>query len=174
MLELARTLDELESLHKKAFGRSLPEVIPDSFLPFPAGVDPIEHARTEAREVAQLLERVAFAPRPDAWVPPADSFVGDHVFLVRIEIPGVSREDVDVHVVGRECIVRGERKPPHVIESMRAVGLERPWGKFERRFILPTGARIDEISARCVDGVLELKIPAQSAGLPEEQRIEVS
>lgn len=173
MQELTKTLDELEALHRRLFGRAAPEVAPHAFIPFPPGVDPIEHARAEVRHLEHLAERVAFAPQPDAWVPPTDSFVGDETFTVHVEVPGVSREDLKVHVLGRECIVRGERKPPQGAKDMRPMSLERPWGCFERRFILPTGCKVDEMKARCVNGVLELVVPMESAALPKEQTIEV-
>lgn len=173
MNELTQTLDEMRDLHRKLFGEAVPDLGPQTFVPFPPGVDPIEHVRDEVRHLRQLAERVAFAPKLDAWTPPADSFVGETALVVQIDLPGVSREDVKVHVVGRECIVRGERKPPQVVEGMRPMSLERPWGSFERRFVLPTGCKIDELEARCVDGVLELKVPVEAGALPEERKIEV-
>jgi HSP20 family protein len=173
MQELTKTLDELKGLHEKILGHAAPELVPDSFIPFPVGVDPIEHALAEARHLSQLAERVAFAPKSDAWIPPADSFVADDHIIVRVEIPGVSREDVNVNVVGGECIIRGERKRPQCAEDARPMKIERPWGAFERRFTLPTGSRVGEIKARCVDGVLELNIPIDSVELPKEQVIKV-
>ena len=162
MQELTKTLDELKGLHAKALGRAAPTLTPQSFFPFPPGVDPVEHARLEADHLTKLMERYEFAPVPEAWAPPADVLVSDDAFIARIEIPGVSREDVKVHVIGRECIVRGERKPPQGAERMRPLSLERPWGKFERRFVLPLGSRVDAVTAPCVDGVLELKIPVDN------------
>ena len=173
MQELNQTLDELKGLHQKVFGRAAPPLPPESHVPFPPGVDPIEHARLEARQLKEWMERSELAPRPDAWVPPADVFVTDDAFIARIEIPGVSREDVKVHVVGRECIVRGERKPPEGAEGMRPMTLERPWGAFERRFVLPIGSRIDGVKAPCIDGMLELRIPVDAASPLEEHTIEV-
>ena len=172
--ELAQTLEQLESIHQKLFGQAAPAWAPASFLPFPPGVEPIEYARQEARGLAQLVDQLAFAPDPNAWVPPADSFVSEDAYFVRLEIPGVSREDVNVHVVGTECIVRGERKPPKCAEGARPAVLERPFGKFERRFVLPSGARAEGITARCVEGLLELDVPLEAVSLPAEQTVEVA
>jgi HSP20 family protein len=100
--------------------------------------------------------------------------VTENEFVVRLEIPGVSREDLKVFVVGGECVVRGERKPPQCAGTMRPVSLERPWGPFERRFVLPVGSRIDEMKARALEGVLEIRIPVEGIDVPKEQKIDVS
>ena len=174
MQELERTLEEIRSLHERVFGGPAPEPNPPAFLPMPVGVDPIEHALAEFRCVKQIAERMERAPRSGAWVPLADSFASSGEFVVRVEIPGVSREDLKVHVVGRECIVQGERKPPHCTGEMRPMLVERPWGSFERRFVLPTGSRVDEMKARYVNGLLEITIPVNPVELPEEQNIEIA
>jgi len=173
MQELTGTLDQLKGLHEKVFGGPAPSPPMPAAFPFPPGVDPIAHARAEADHLTRLMESVAFAPRPNAWMPPADTFVADEALAVRVEIPGVSREDIQVHVVGRECIVRGERKAPQLAEGMRPMSLERPWGSFERRFVLPAGIRVDGITARCADGVLELNIPLDPTALPKQQSIQI-
>ena len=173
MQPLQQTLEELRALHEKVFGLAAPPMGPQSFLPFPPGVDPVEYARSEAKHLVEELERAELAPKPSAWIPAADTFVGDDAFVVRIELPGVSREDVHVHVVGRECVVRGERKPPQGSEDMRPLALERPWGLFERRFLLPEGSSVDTTKARYVDGMLEVNIPVDASVLSKEQPIEI-
>jgi HSP20 family protein len=173
MQELKQALDEMKGLYQTVLGRPAPELGQPSFLPFPVGVDPIQHALFEVQRLKEVAKQVAFAPRPDAWMPPADSFVTENEFVVRLEVPGVSREDLKVFVVGGECVIRGERKPPQCTGAMRPVSLERPWGPFERRFVLPVGSRIDEMKARVLEGVLELRIPVEGIDVPKEQKIDV-
>ena len=170
MQDLTQTLHELEGLHERLFGCPAPKVSSSSFIPFPAGVDPVEHVLNEVRDLEGLAERVRFAPRPEAWIPPADSFLGEDALLVQVDLSGISREDIEVHVVGRECIVRGERKPAQGKKAMRPNSLERPSGFFERRFVLPMGSRADEMKARYVDGVLELTVPVESAAFRADRR----
>jgi HSP20 family molecular chaperone IbpA len=57
---------------------------------------------------------------------------------------------------------------------MRPMLVERPWGPFERRFVLPTGSRVGEMKARYVNGVLEIAIPVDPVELPKEQKIEIA
>jgi HSP20 family protein len=174
MQELDQALKEVRGLHKKVLGRAAPELGPESFFPFPAGVDPVKHALRELESLRQLVEATAFAPRPDAWTPLADTYVAKGEFIVRLEVPGVSREDLTVVVVGRECIVRGERKSPQQVGDMRPVAIERPWGAFERRFVIPTGGRAEEMKARVTDGVLELRIPTEVVEHRKEHKVNVT
>lgn len=173
MQDLATTVEEFRNLHRTIFGQPAPEGGPETLMPFPPGVDPIEHALAEAQHVRQLVERATFAPRLDAWTPPADSYAGEAAVVVRVEVPGVSREDIQVHIVGRQCIVRGERKPPQGPRETTPMSIERPWGFFERRFVLPAGCQVDGMTARYAEGVLEIHIPVQQASLQTERRIAV-
>jgi HSP20 family protein len=97
----------------------------------------------------------------------------DDVYVIRVELSGVPREELKVFVTGGECIVRGERKPP--TESVEVpVAIERGWGPFERRFALPQDCRADEVSARYQDGVLEVRIDREKRRTPAETTIEVA
>ena len=95
-------------------------------------------------------------------------------YIVQVEIPGVSREDLKVFVAGGECVVRGERKPPAGATDRRLLTVERPWGTFERRFVLPVGCDTDAVSARYQEGVLELRVPTNGSGIPKETKVEVA
>jgi HSP20 family molecular chaperone IbpA len=57
---------------------------------------------------------------------------------------------------------------------MRPITVERPWGRFERRFVLPAGSDPDQLTARYQDGVLDLRIGIDQKGLLEETRVEVA
>jgi HSP20 family protein len=173
MQELKQALEETKGLYQTVLGRPAPEV-GLSLLTLPTGVDPIQQALLEVQSLKEVAKQIAFAPRPGAWMPLADSFLTENEFVVRIEIPGVSREDLKVFVVAGECVVRGERKPPQCGGAMRPVSLERPWGFFERRFVLPAGSRIDEMKARALEGVLEVRIPVEGIDAPKEHKIDVN
>ena len=49
----------------------------------------------------------------------------------------------------------------------------RPWGPFERRFVLPGGANLEKVTARFRDGVLEVRIATNGEDLPRERNVEV-
>lgn len=173
MQQLTQALDEMRGLYERVVGQPAPALQPQSFAPFPIGVDPVQLAQYEVRQVTELVDRMAGAPRPGVWAPTADTFLADEEFVVRVELAGVSPEDLKVFVVGGECVVRGERKAPRA-DTLRRLSMERPWGTFERRFVLPFGSRLDALKARFADGVLEVRVPVDGAGLPKEQKVEVA
>lgn len=170
MQELTQALDEMKGLYQRVVGQPPPTLDPHAYAPFPAGVDPIRHARLEAQQMKEVVDRVRPSP---SWMPPTDCFLRAEEFLARIELTGVKREDLEVFVVAGECVVRGERKAPD-FGKLRPLAIERPWGRFERRFALPLGCRVDALRARLEDGVLEVTVPVDALEGPKQQRVEVA
>jgi len=173
MSEVMRALDDVKGLYHKVVGQPAPEVGPHSYTAFPPGADPVLHAVQEVDHLKRLTEQIAAAPTLPAWVPPADTLLTDDAVIIRVEVAGVAREDLKVFAAGGQCIVRGERKPAESRASVRPMTLERPWGRFERRFVLPPGSHPEQLHARLQDGVLELRITTEKARTPVEMKIEV-
>lgn len=173
MQELKHAMEEVKRLHHQILGHPAPEFGPHDQVPLPAGVDPLDHALREVQHLKEFAAHAAFAPLASAWIPPADCFATEDEFIVHVELPGVSREDLKVFVLGGECVVRGDRKPPQHLNKARPLSLERPWGPFERRFVIPAGSLTNEMKARITGGLLELRIPLETIDRPKEQKIEV-
>ncbi len=174
MPEITETLDEVKDLYQKVLGQPAPEIEPSSYLAFPPGVDPFHHAVDEVRRLKQLSEQVVEAPEPIAWIPIADSLVKDDAYEIWLEIPGVERDKLKVFVTGAECVVRGERKPPEVMKELRPLTVERQWGTFERRFVLPVGCSPDHVTARYAEGVLHVRVVIDRAAMRKEMKVEVA
>lgn len=172
MVEVNQAFQDVKQLYSKLIGQPAPEIPPDSYAAFPPGVDPLRHALKEVDYLKELSERMTASPTPISWVPSADTFATPDAFVVRMEIPGVDREGLKVLLLGGECVVRGERKPAGDTEKMRPLTLERHWGPFERRFMLPAGSHPDRITARFHEGILEVRVPVVAAEKPKEMNIE--
>lgn len=174
MQEVNQALTEVKELYQKVLGRPAPDLRPDAFVAFPPGVDPLQHVVHEVRQLKHVTEQIARAPRPVAWAPLADCYLAKDTFVVRLEVPGIDRKDLKVYVAGGECLVRGERQRPEWQAELRALTVERSWGPFERRFPLPEGSVPDRVSARCEDGVLEVRIPVEAREAPKEKKVDVA
>jgi HSP20 family protein len=135
--------------------------------------DPWGELAALQRDVNQMWGR-AFGGqgRGASLVPPIDAFQTDAGLCVRMELPGMGPQDVDITVAEGQLTVSGERRVDEKVEEDRWVRRERAVGQFERSFTLPRGTDPDQITANFENGVLELVIPHP----PERQprRIEIS
>jgi HSP20 family protein len=119
--------------------------------------------------IQQRLDR--FAPGPSGWVPPVDLHELDDRYVITAELPGLRRQDVQIHFQdGRVTLagVRRERSGP--CEQYHRI--ERGHGGFSRTFELPVPVAVDDIAADLADGVLTVVIPKSPGGAP--RRIPVS
>ncbi len=103
-----------------------------------------------------------------AWAPLLDVSETPEAFLIRVEIPGVDKEKVEVGVEQGVFTVRGERPAEPQAEGETCIRAERPAGRFMRTLNLPESADPDEVMASYRDGVLEVKIAKREAAKPRK------
>ncbi len=98
------------------------------------------------------------------WVPSSDIMETDESLKIHLDIPGMSKENLDIQLTGNNTLtIRGERKFEEV-EKAKYHRLERYFGSFTRTFVLPSNVEADKISASFKEGVLEITLPkAESA-----------
>ena len=123
------------------------------------------------------LERAAWSisgnrevPDPEGfWAPPVDIHERDDALVLLVDLPGLSREEIDLRVDGETLTLQGERTR---MEGVSNVRLERPVGRFRRSFRI--GVPIDPagVQARHRDGVLTISIPKATPRHPQSVRIE--
>jgi HSP20 family protein len=102
------------------------------------------------------------------WAPPVDIYETDDAFMLKAELPGFSKEDVNIEVHENRLIIRGERKRESEAKEEQYHRLERAYGRFERAFWLPTTVDTEKIQATFKDGVLELRLPKSAAAKPKQ------
>jgi HSP20 family protein len=79
-------------------------------------------------------------------------------FIVRIDLPGVAREDVSVSVAAGNLEIKGELPAPFSDDNGRLLRAERPNGPFHRIVPLPRQADTDSVSASMSEGVLTISV----------------
>lgn len=116
-----------------------------------------------------------FAPlrvRTDAdrydWAPSVDVSETDDTFEVRAELPGVAKDDLHVSVKDNLLILSGEKRQDNADDTQNYRRVERRYGSFQRRFMLPAEVNTEDIKAEYTDGVLTLSIPKPEAAKPTE------
>ena len=78
---------------------------------------------------------------------------------LKLEVPGMESQDLDVQVTESSIFVKGERKTESKTEEKGVVRSELHYGKFERRIPLPTHIQTDKVTAECKNGMLSLTLP---------------
>lgn len=108
------------------------------------------------------MERSFAGLRPGGraeFSPAVDVHEDKESIVVRAELPGVKREEIDVSVDGNVLTLKGERKFEKEEEGKRYHRVERAYGSFVRFFQLPTTVDSEKIEAKLADGILTLRIP---------------
>jgi HSP20 family protein len=106
-------------------------------------------------------------------LPPADMKETETAHLLAVELPGLTRVDVDLSVTGDSLVVCGHKSQESEDVSASYRMSERRYGRFERVFPLPPDVDRDRIEARFRDGLLKVTLPKNPAAAPERARIEI-
>ena len=107
-----------------------------------------------------------------AWVPTADVYENDSSLIFCLELPGLSLQDIDLRLEGDELIVEGERR----ILGERGEQfhrVERSYGKFARRFAIPSAVDRDSVVAKYENGVLIVTLAKKSGAQPGPIKVEI-
>jgi HSP20 family protein len=144
--------------------------------------DPIREMEDMQNRAASVLgRRVALRKEEDEegftlteWLPPVDIAEDEKEYTLKVELPGVKREDVRVSVEGGVLSLTGERKVEKEEKNKKHHRMERIYGSFVRTFTLPEGAAPDKISAEFKDGVLIVHLPKDEKAKPKSIEVKVS
>ena len=114
----------------------------------------LEQAERLQRQFFRFGHAMEAQPR---WEPPVDIVASDAVLEVTVALPGVAPENVRVRVEDSGLSVTAIRALPLNQRSTEIHRLEIPYGRFERRIVLPPG-RYDLLEQACVNGCLVLRL----------------
>lgn len=103
-------------------------------------------------------------PSVESYIPACDIEETAGHYVMSFDLPGMSKDDIEVQVEGNQLRISGERKREERKESAEVQRVERAYGRFYRSFSLPSGVEVDKIEANFENGVLTLVLPkAESA-----------
>ena len=109
-----------------------------------------------------------------AWAPPVDIFERQDHLVIRAEVPGIQKEDMDVRIENGVLTLHGERKEEKEVNEVNAHLVERVYGSFTRSFSLPTTVDATKVTAVYKDGVLEVTVPKIETAKPKKVEIKVA
>ena len=94
-----------------------------------------------------------------SFVPAVDVYEDEHKVTLKLEIPGINQEDVDIRLENNTLTVRGERKFEKEEKEENFHRIERSYGRFTRSFTLPSSVDPENVNAEFENGVLKVAIP---------------
>ncbi|MBP1691000.1 MAG: Heat shock protein Hsp20 [Bacteroidetes bacterium] len=130
------------------------------------------------REINRMFDSFFRGPEEDglqttSWNPLVDVTENDHSYLLNVELPGVSRNDVKIVVQDNQLTIRGEKKQEKESKNSNYHRVERSYGSFQRTFTLPTTVRAEKIEANYNDGVLTITVPKAEEAKAKEIEVKV-
>jgi HSP20 family protein len=107
------------------------------------------------------------------FVPPVDIFEDEHNITLKLEVPGINENDIDVRVENSTLTVRGERKFEKDVKEENYHRIERSYGSFSRSFTLPQTVNPEQVNADYTNGVLTISLAKRAEAKPKQIKINV-
>ncbi|PMP69173.1 MAG: molecular chaperone [Thermodesulfobacterium geofontis] len=100
------------------------------------------------------------------WVPAIDVSETDNEIVVKVDVPGVNPEDIEISLSDNVLVIKGEKKKEEEEKKENFYRMERYYGSFMRSIQLPCEVEEEKISATYKNGVLKIVLPKK----PEEKK----
>ena len=140
-----------------------------------ATFSPLARLNAFQQEVDRLFDFPSFSrdAQPGGWSPALDLYQNKDNFLVKIEVPGMKKEDITLSLHDGLLTVSGERRHEEAHDKKGALRNERSFGRFERTVTLPTQVDGTRVTASYEDGILTVTLPKAEAAKPRQIEIGV-
>jgi HSP20 family protein len=138
------------------------------------------------REMDRMMEDFfgrRFLPRwPDRWfrteglevnAPAVDVFEEKDDIVVKAEIPGMDKDNIEVNLTDHMLTIRGEKKKEEEVKEKNYYRSERSYGSFVRTLDLPKEVQADKVKAAFKNGVLEVRMPKTEQAKAREIKVKV-
>jgi HSP20 family protein len=118
---------------------------------------------------------------PERWLgretevtaPSVDVYEEKDDIIVKAELPGMDKNDIEVNISDSQLILKGEKKKEEKVEEENYYRCERSYGAFFRTLELPSTVQADKIKASFKNGVLEVRLPKTEEAKSKEIKIKV-
>lgn len=107
------------------------------------------------------------------WTPAFDVYEEKNNFVVKAELPGMTKEDMNVSLHDGNLIISGERKSETKNEGTEVYRAERFFGKFQRAVALPATVAVNNVKAEYKDGILTVTLPKSEEAKPRQVEVKV-
>ena len=108
-----------------------------------------------------------------SFVPPVDVYEDEHKVILKLEIPGINQDDVDIRLENNTLTVRGERKFEKEEKEENFHRIERHYGSFARSFTLPNTLDPESVTANYENGVLKIELAKRAEAKPKQIKVNI-
>jgi HSP20 family protein len=106
------------------------------------------------------------------WSPPVDILERENEIVLKVDLPEVTQDEIDIRVEGNNLTLQGERRFTKETSEENYIQIERPYGTFRRTFNLPRMIDQERIKASYKDGVLRIVLPRKQEIQPKQIIVE--
>jgi HSP20 family protein len=110
---------------------------------------------------------------PSLWTPSADFAEEENQYTIKMELPGVTKDDVKIALQNNVLVIHGEKKQEKASKGSEYQRVERSFGSFQRSFTLPTTVKTDRIEATFANGILTINLPKAEETIPKQIEVKV-
>src|SRR5436305_5643610 len=107
------------------------------------------------------------------FAPPVDIYEDEHNVTLKLEVPGIDEQDIDVRIDNNTLTVHGERKIEKEEKEENFRRVERQYGSFTRSFTLPSSVDPQQVNADYNQGVLKIKLAKKAEAKPKQIKVNV-
>jgi HSP20 family protein len=108
------------------------------------------------------------------FVPAVDVYEDAQNLVLKVEVPGIKPEELDIRIDGRTLTVKGERKLSTEVKEENYRRVERRYGSFVRSFTLPATVNTDNVQATTEHGVLTLSLAKKAEATPKQIQVKAA
>lgn len=133
----------------------------------------MERAFEEMFEPARRRRWWPGAAQKTVFVPPLDMYDRKDEIVIKMELPGVRKEDIELSITKDTISIKGEVKREEEIPEEGAYVRERVFGTFSRMITLPTEVDSSKAKATFKEGILEIVLPKKEEVIPKEIKVNI-
>jgi HSP20 family protein len=113
------------------------------------------------------------AERMEFTTPAVDLYEEKDDIVVKAELPGMEKDNIEVNLSGDRLTIKGEKKQEEEVKKEGYYRSERSYGSFLRTLELPTDVQADKVKAAFKNGILEIRLPKTEEAKKKETKVKV-
>lgn len=162
--------------------KAIKEKEPKAMTPWRPFMDLGRWERDMERMMDTFFERRMRPWWPERWlrsdemeisVPAVDLFEEKDEIVVKAELPGIDKDQIEVNVTDHQLTIKGEKKKEEEIKEKDYYRCERSYGSFLRTLELPKDVHADKVKAAFKNGVLEIRLPKTEEAKAKEIKVKI-